>query len=69
MNTKNINPNVSISQNELSSILCDAEDLKDRVRAYNIKDKSKDSEDSKTTIGDCIDNIIEFLESLEREEL
>ncbi len=52
-------------KNDLSSALCDAYDIKDRLRAYGIKDKPKDAEGSDTTIGDCIDDIIIFLEQFE----
>ena len=52
-------------ENEISSVLCDAYDIKDRIRAYGIKNKSKDAEGSKTTIDDCINDIITFLENLE----
>jgi len=54
--------------NEISSALCDAYDIRDRVRAYNIKDKPKDADGSETTIGDCIDDIIACLEKLEKEQ-
>ena len=56
---------MSINQNDLSSALCDAYDIKDRLRAYGIKDKPKDADGSETTIGDCIEDIIHFLEQLE----
>ncbi len=52
-------------KNDLSSALCDAYDIRDRLRAYGIKDKPKEAEGSDTTIGDCIDDIIIFLEQFE----
>ena len=55
-----------INKNDLSSALCDAYDIKDRLRAYDIKDKPKDTEGSETTVGDCINDIIDFLEELEK---
>ena len=55
-----------ICLNDLSSALCDAYDIKDRLRAYDIKDKPKDADGSDTTVGDCIDDIINFLEQLEK---
>ena len=58
-----------ICLNDLSSALCDAYDIKDRLRAYDIKDKPKDAEGSDTTIGDCIDDIIDFLEQLEKDTI
>ena len=56
---------MSINQNDLSSALCDAYDIKDRLRAYCIKEKPKDADGSETTINDCIDDIIHFLKQLE----
>ena len=56
---------MNINQNDLSSALCDAYDIKDRLRAYNIKDKPKDADGSETTIDDCINDIISFLKQLE----
>ena len=57
-----------IDQNELSSALFDAYDIKDRIRVYGIKNKPKDSEGSETTVGDCIEDVINFLESLEEKK-
>ena len=34
-----------ICLNDLSSALCDAYDIKDRLRAYDIKDKPKDADE------------------------
>ena len=39
----------------------------DRLRAYNIEDKLKDADGSTKTIGDCIDEIIDLLESVDPE--
>ena len=55
-------------ENKISSALCDAYDIKDRIRVYGIKDKPKDSDGSETTIGDCIDDIIDCLEELENKK-
>ena len=59
---------IEVNPNDLSSALCDAYDIKDRIRSYGIKDKPKDADGSETTIGDCINDIIYFLEELEKEE-
>ena len=58
-----------INKNDLSSALCDAYDIKDRLRVYDIKDKPKDADGSDTTVGDCIDDIINFLEQLENDAI
>ena len=56
---------MQIDQNELSSVLCDAYDIKDRLKTFDLMTTSKDSDNSETTLGDCIYDIIDFLENLE----
>ena len=66
---------VNINENDLSSALCDIQDIKKMSELIFVKDESgkecqykdlpKDNEGSDTTIGDCIDNVINFLEGLE----
>ena len=58
-----------VNENDLSSVICDADDVKDRIRAYGIENKPKDSEGSETTISDCIIEIINFLQQLENAEI
>ena len=58
-----------INKNDLLSALFDAYDVKDRVRAYGIKDKPKDADGSDITVGDCIDDIVNFLEQLENDAI
>jgi len=55
-----------VDPNDLSSALCDAYDIKDRLRTYGIKDKPKDADGSEITVGDCINDVIHFLEQLEK---
>jgi hypothetical protein len=50
--------------NEISSALFDMYDIR-KALSKRIKNKPKDSEDTDTTIGDCIDSVIETLERLE----
>lgn len=59
-NTTNLN------NETISDLLCDAVDIRNALRFSkgNILNRSKDNEDSETTIGDCLDNIIETLEEL-----
>ena len=54
--------------NEISSSLCDAYDIKNQIKTYGIKDKPKDADGSETTVGDCIDDIINCLEQLDNEK-
>jgi len=53
-----------LSQEKISDILCDARDVRSALRfaSGNLLNKPKDGDDTDTTIGDCLDNIIETLE-------
>jgi hypothetical protein len=51
--------------NDLSSALCDMYDIRNAL-SDKIKNKPKDADGTDTTIGDCLDSVIEFLEDLER---
>jgi hypothetical protein len=55
---------MNIDQNALSSALCDMYDIRDAL-PQKTKNKPKDNEGTDFTIGDCIDDVILFLESLE----
>lgn len=57
---------LGINTNGLSSALLDAYDIRNAL-SKRIKNQPKDSEGTDTTIGDCLDSIIEFLEALESE--
>ena len=50
--------------NDLSSALCDMYDIKRALRTEVLL-LPKDNEGTETTIGECIDDVIEFLETLE----
>lgn len=54
-----------INQNDLSSALCDMYDIREAL-TDKIKNKPKDSDGTDITIGDCIDDVILFLEGLEK---
>jgi hypothetical protein len=47
----------------ISSALCDAYDVRNALPKA-IKNKPKDNDGTETTIGDCLDEIIETLEYL-----
>ena len=51
--------------NDISSALCDMYDIRSAL-SDKIKNKPKDADGTDTTIGDCLDSVIEFLEDLER---
>ena len=51
--------------NDISSALCDMYDIRSAL-SDKIKKKPKDADGTDTTIGDCLDSVIEFLEDLER---
>jgi len=55
-----------INQNDLSSALCDIYDIK-RALSKAIKKMPKDNEGTDITIGDCIDDLVLFLEGLQNE--
>ena len=52
--------------NELSSVLCDAYDLKNFLKVQKMAHVSKDNDGSIIPIIDCAESIIKFLESIER---
>jgi hypothetical protein len=54
-----------INQNNLSSAICDMYDIREAL-TDKIKNKPKDSDGTDITIGDCIDDVILFLEGLEK---
>jgi hypothetical protein len=54
---------VEINVNNLSSVVCDMYDIKDRTRL--MWDESKDEDNSIFTVKDCLDEVIHFLEGLE----
>jgi hypothetical protein len=56
-----------INQNNLSSALFDMYDLKNNFHIKKISHLPKDNDGTETTIIDCIDTVIDFLEQLEEE--
>jgi len=57
---------ILINQNALSSALCDMYDIREAL-STRIKNRPKDNEGTDITIGDCIDDVILFLEQLDAE--
>jgi hypothetical protein len=54
---------MKLNLNETSSALCDMYDIK-RALTKEIKKLPKDNEGTEITIGDCIDDVINFLEGI-----
>ncbi len=54
-----------MNKDDISSALFDMYDIRNTL-STSIKNKPKDSDGSDITIGDCLDSVIEFLESLEQ---
>jgi hypothetical protein len=52
---------------KISDALFDMYDIR-RTLSKTIKNKPKDNDGSIFTVGDCIDNVIEFLEQLKGEQ-
>lgn len=53
-----------LDQNKVSDAVLNMYDIRDALSA-RIKNKPKDNDGTDYTIGDCIDDVIMFLESLE----
>ena len=62
-----VNPEIEVvTMEQLSSALLDAYDIRNAL-PQRIKNLPKDNDGTQTTIGDCLDAIIEFLETLDSE--
>jgi hypothetical protein len=57
---------IDVSPNDLTSALCDLQDVRNAL-SERIKNRPKDSEGTEITIGDCLDDVIYFLQKLETE--
>ena len=55
-----------MSYNDLQSALCDMYDMRNTI-PKKIKRMSKDNDNSEFTIGECIDDVILFLENAEKQ--
>ena len=56
---------MSINQNNLSSAICDLEDIKKFLQFKKLLNEPKDNEGTEITIDDCIEDIMSFLKELE----
>lgn len=61
-----------MNKDTISDLLCDARDVRESLRVTfwggNLLNLPKDNDGTETTIGDCLDNIIEALEENEKSE-
>ena len=57
---------MTINENDLSSALMDMYDIKNNFHIKKISHLPKYNDGTETTIIDCIDAVIDFLEQLER---
>jgi hypothetical protein len=55
---------VNVNLNDVSSALCDMYDIRNALSA-KVKKMPKDNEGTDYTVGECIDDVILFLEQLE----
>ena len=58
--------NAYVSENDLASAICDLNDVMDSL-PQKIKSMSKDNDDSDITIGDCLDDVMSFLDGLKKQ--
>ena len=54
---------------DISDLLCDLYDIKRQAKFHKFGNLPKDNEGTETTIDDCLDNLIEQLESEEEWKL
>jgi hypothetical protein len=52
----------------ISDLLCDLYDIKRQAKLHKFGSLPKDNEGTETTIYDCLDNLIEQLESEENDD-
>ena len=55
-----------MNQNDLSSALCDMYDIRNTL-PNKVKNQPKDNDGTETTIGDCLNSVIQFLEEMEKQ--
>ena len=54
--------------NKLTSAICDMEDIKETIKKKKLWEHLKDNEGTEITIGDCVDDVLDFLKELEEEK-
>ena len=56
---------MSVNRNELTSAICDLHDIENAIKSWDRLTYPKDNDGTEITIGDCINDIMEFLTNLE----
>ena len=51
--------------NELTSVICDMEDIKTVVKRNGLWNYPKDNDGTETTVGDCVNDVLNYLLSME----
>jgi len=54
-----------VNPNDLSSAIFDMYDLKRTIKFLGLNDEPKDNEGTEITVGDCISDVLLFLEELD----
>jgi len=54
-----------VNQNDLTSAICDMYDVKNTIKSLGLNDELKDNEGTEITLGDCIHDVLTFLNSLQ----
>lgn len=57
-----------INQNNLSSAICDIYDVQNVIKSLSLNDNLKDCNGTEVTIGDCLEDVLQFLQSLEQND-
>ena len=52
-----------MNYNELTSVICDMEDIKTTIKKKGLWEHPKDSDGTVFTIGDCIEDVLGFLKN------
>ncbi len=55
-----------MTQDQITDLLCDLYDIRRMAALHKFGNLPKDNEGTETTIDDCLDNLIEQLESEEK---
>ena len=54
-----------MEKNKLTSAICDMEDIKQSIKMSGLWNHPKDSDGTEITLGDCIEDVLDFLKETE----
>tara|TARA_R100000963_G_scaffold9453_1_gene6271 strand:+ start:1271 stop:1477 length:207 start_codon:yes stop_codon:yes gene_type:complete len=54
-----------MSNNDITSAICDMEDIKATIKKKGLQDIPKDNDGTEITLGDCIDDVLDYLLNIE----